>query len=124
VGLKKVIGSPVGTVIWDDLQETEAFFFFGQNTGSNSPRFLHPLQDAVKRGAKIVTFNPVRERGLETFVNPQNVAEMLTDQGTEMSCQYRHVRQFPVVARQYRASNLAINLIKAWMFFNAAASSC
>jgi molybdopterin-dependent oxidoreductase alpha subunit len=92
VGLKKVIGSPVGTVIWEDLQETEAFFFFGQNTGSNSPRFLHPLQDAVKRGAKIVTFNPVRERGLEHFVNPQNVAEMLTDQGTEMSCQYHQVR--------------------------------
>ena len=92
VGLKKVIGSPVGTVIWEDLQETEAFFFFGQNTGSNSPRFLHPLQDAVKRGAKIVTFNPVRERGLETFVNPQNMAEMLTDQGTEMSCQYHQVR--------------------------------
>ena len=92
VGLKKVIGSPVGTVTWEDLQETEAFFFFGQNTGSNSPRFLHPLQDAVKRGAKIVTFNPVRERGLETFVNPQNVAEMLTDQGTEMSCQYHQVR--------------------------------
>ena len=50
------------------------------------------MQDAVKRGAKIVTFNPVRERGLETFVNPQNVAEMLTDQGTEMSCQYHQVR--------------------------------
>jgi anaerobic selenocysteine-containing dehydrogenase len=79
VALKKVIGSPVGTVIWENFQEIEAFFFFGQNTGSNSPRFLHPLQDAVKRGAKIVTFNPVRERGLETFVNPQNVAEMLTD---------------------------------------------
>lgn len=91
-GLKKVIGSPVGTVTWEDLQETEAFFFFGQNTGSNSPRFLHPLQDAVKRGAKIVTFNPVRERGLEHFVNPQNVAEMLTDQGAEMSCQYHQIR--------------------------------
>jgi molybdopterin-dependent oxidoreductase alpha subunit len=92
VGLKKIIGSPVGTVTWEDLQETEAFFIFGQNTGSNSPRFLHPLQNAVKRGAKIVTFNPVRERGLETFVNPQNVAEMLTDQGTEMSSQYHQVR--------------------------------
>ena len=49
-------------------------FFFGQNPGSNSPRFLHPLQDAAKRGCKIVTFNPVREKGLEYFVNPQNPA--------------------------------------------------
>jgi molybdopterin-dependent oxidoreductase alpha subunit len=92
VGLKKVIGSSVGTVKWEDLQEAEAFFIFGQNTGSNSPRFLHPLQDAVKRGAKIVTFNPVHERGLERFLNPQNVMEMLTDQATQMSCQYHQVR--------------------------------
>jgi molybdopterin-dependent oxidoreductase alpha subunit len=92
VGLKKVIGSSVGTVKWEDLQEAEAFFIFGQNTGSNSPRFLHPLQDAVKRGAKIVTFNPVHERGLERFLNPQNIMEMLTDQATQMSCQYHQVR--------------------------------
>ena len=46
VGLTKVIGSPVGTIVWDDLAETDAFFFFGQNPGTNSPRFLHPLKDS------------------------------------------------------------------------------
>ena len=67
-------------------------FFFGQNTGSNSPRFLHPLQDAAKRGVQIITFNPVREKGLETFVNPQNPAEMLTGKETRISNQYHQVK--------------------------------
>ena len=67
-------------------------FFFGQNTGSNSPRFLHPLQDIARKGVPIVTFNPVREKGLEYFINPQNVGEMLTGRETRISTQYHQVR--------------------------------
>lgn len=92
VGLKKVIGSPVGTCVLEDFERCDAIFYFGQNPGSNSPRFLHPLQDAVKRGCKIITFNPVREKGLERFVNPQNPVEMLTGHGTDLSYMYLQVR--------------------------------
>ncbi|MGF7174706.1 FdhF/YdeP family oxidoreductase [Azospirillum doebereinerae] len=92
VGLKTVIGSPVGTCVLSDFDQCDAIFFFGQNTGSNSPRLLHPLQEAVKRGAKIVTFNPVRERGLEVFKNPQAPTEMLTGQETRISTLYFQVR--------------------------------
>jgi molybdopterin-dependent oxidoreductase alpha subunit len=92
VALKKVIGAGVGTVVFDDLKNCDAMFFFGQNTGSNSPRFLHPLQDAAKRGVPIVTFNPVREKGLIAFTNPQNPAEMLTGSETPISTQYHQVR--------------------------------
>jgi molybdopterin-dependent oxidoreductase alpha subunit len=92
VALKKVIGAPVGTVVFDDFSLCDAIFFFGQNPGSNSPRFLHPLQEAVKRGCRIVTFNPVREKGLLTFVNPQSPTEMLTGKETQISCQYHQVR--------------------------------
>ncbi|WP_375262009.1 FdhF/YdeP family oxidoreductase [Palleronia sp.] len=92
VGLKKVIGSPVGTVIWEDLAETDCYFFFGQNPGSNSPRFLHPLRDAKERGAKIVTFNPIREQGLVSFVDPQNPTAMLTGEETKISDQYHQLR--------------------------------
>jgi molybdopterin-dependent oxidoreductase alpha subunit len=92
VGLKKVIGASVGTCVYQDFSTCDAIFFFGQNTGSNSPRFLHPLQEAVKRGCKIVTFNPVREKGLEVFVNPQNPVEMLTGKETQISCQYHQVK--------------------------------
>ncbi|MBC9176654.1 FdhF/YdeP family oxidoreductase [Pseudoroseomonas ludipueritiae] len=92
VALKQVIGASVGTVVFDDLSSCDCMFFFGQNTGSNSPRFLHPLQEAAKRGVKIITFNPVREKGLETFTNPQNPLEMLTGKETRISSQYHQVR--------------------------------
>jgi len=92
VALKKLIGSPVGTCVLADLHLCDAIFFFGQNTGSNSPRLLHPLQEAVKRGVKIVTFNPVREKGLEVFKNPQSPKEMLTPAETQISTLYLQVR--------------------------------
>jgi hypothetical protein len=44
---------------------------------------LHQLQEARKRGVPIVTFNPLRERGLVSFVNPQSPAEMLTRPETD-----------------------------------------
>lgn len=92
VGLKKVIGASVGTSVYGDFSTCDAIFFFGQNTGSNSPRFLHPLQAAVKRGCKIITFNPVREKGLEIMINPQSPTEMLTGKETQISCQYHQVK--------------------------------
>lgn len=92
VTLKKVIGSPVGTVVLDDFKHCDAIFFFGQNTGSNSPRFLHVLQAAVRRGCRIVTFNPVRERGLESMINPQEPTAMATGRETALSCQYHQVK--------------------------------
>jgi molybdopterin-dependent oxidoreductase alpha subunit len=92
VALKKSIGVGVGTAVFDDLAKCDAMFFFGQNPGSNSPRFLHPLQEAAKRGVQIITFNPVREKGLEAFVNPQNPTEMLTGKETVISSQYHQVK--------------------------------
>ena len=92
VALKKTIGVGVGTVIYDDLAKSDAMFFFGQNPGSNSPRFLHPLQDAAKRGVQIITFNPIREKGLIEFINPQSPTEMLTGKATPISTQYHQVK--------------------------------
>src|SRR5207237_8089841 len=88
VALKKLIGVGVVSVVYHDLSNCDAMSFFGQNTGSNSPRFLHPLQDAAKRGVQIITFNPVREKGLETFINPQHPLELLTGKETIISSQY------------------------------------
>ena len=92
VGLKKVIGSPVGTCILSDFDTCDMILFFGQNTGSNSPRFLHPLKAAVERGCRIFTFNPVRERGLVEFVDPQNPAQMTVKPATKISEGYFQVR--------------------------------
>ncbi|MGP9813102.1 FdhF/YdeP family oxidoreductase [Rhodopseudomonas sp. NSM] len=92
VALKKLIGVGVGTVVFDDLAKCDAMFFFGQNPGTNSPRFLHPLQEAAKRGVPIVTFNPVRERALESFINPQSPTQMLTGKETPISSQYHQLK--------------------------------
>ena len=92
VGLKQSLGAPVGTVALDDFKTTDCIFFFGQNVGSNSPRMLHDLQDAVRRGVPIVTFNPLREPGLVAFTNPQAPWEMVTGQETPISSQYHQLR--------------------------------
>ena len=92
VALPQSIGVPVGTVTLDDFANADAFFFFGQNVGSNSPRMLHDLQAARRRGVPIVTFNPLRERGLEAFTNPQNPSEMLSGEQTTISTQFHQVK--------------------------------
>ena len=92
VALPASIGVPVGTVTLDDFAKTDCIFFFGQNPGSNAPRMLHPLQEASERGAPIITFNPLRERGLESFTNPQSAAEMLTMTSTRISSSYHQVK--------------------------------
>ncbi|SDA11779.1 FdhF/YdeP family oxidoreductase [Sphingomonas sp. NFR15] len=92
VALKDVTGAPVGTCVLSDFELCDAIFFFGQNPGTNSPRLLHPLQEAVKRGCKIVTFNPIREKGLEVFKNPQSPKEMLTPAETKISTLYLQVK--------------------------------
>lgn len=92
VNLQTFIGTPVGTCTLEDFDHCDAIFFFGQNTGSNSPRFLHTLKAAVKRGCRIVTFNPVRERGLVEFVDPQNPVQMTIGSATPISEKYFQVR--------------------------------
>ncbi|GHD98194.1 CbbBc protein [Defluviimonas sp. 20V17] len=92
VNLKSFIGTPVGTCTLEDFDHCDTIFFFGQNTGSNSPRFLHVLKAAVERGCRIVTFNPVRESGLIEFVDPQNIAQMTIGRPTQISEKYYQVR--------------------------------
>lgn len=92
VGLKEAIGVGVGTITLEDFEKTELMFFFGQNVGTNSPRMLHQLQDARKRGVPIITFNPLREPGLVRFANPQSPVQMLTPDNTQISTQYHQVK--------------------------------
>lgn len=91
VGLPQTIGVPVGTVTLDDFAHTDCIFIIGHNVGTNSPRMLHPLEDARRRGVPIVTFNPLREPGLVHFANPQSPAEMLTTKETVISTQYHQL---------------------------------
>jgi len=92
VALPRTIGVPVGTVTLDDFELADCIFFFGQNVGTNSPRMLHQLQEARRRGIPIVTFNPLHEPGLMHFVNPQSPLQMLAPGDTTISTQYLQVR--------------------------------
>ena len=91
VALRKSVGSAVGTVVLEDFAKTDCVLFFGQNAGVNSPRMLHDLQKAAKRGVPIIVFNPLRERGLERFTNPQNPIELLAKKETPLATQYHQV---------------------------------
>jgi molybdopterin-dependent oxidoreductase alpha subunit len=77
VALKESIGIGKGTVLLDDMKLADAIFIFGQNPGTNHPRMLGDLREAAARGARIVTINPLKERGLERFVHPKSVKDML-----------------------------------------------
>ncbi|MBZ9733505.1 FdhF/YdeP family oxidoreductase [Mesorhizobium sp. CA18] len=93
VGLPESIGSPVGTVQLEDFAKSDMMFFFGHNTGVTAPRLLHPIEDARQRGVPVITFNPLRERGLVRFKNPQNPVEMLSPgPGTKMSSDFFQIR--------------------------------
>lgn len=92
VGLNKVIGSPVGTCTLDDLDHCDAIFYLGQNPGTNSPRILHPLKRAAERGCKIIVFNPLKEKGLREFVDPQDPMQMTVGKATKIDHMYCQVR--------------------------------
>jgi len=72
VGLPKSIGVGKGTVTLEDFDHCDAMFCIGHNPGTNHPRMLTTLREVSKRGAPIIVFNPLRERGLERFTSPQH----------------------------------------------------
>ncbi len=92
VALPESIGVSVGTVTLQDFEQTDLMFYIGHNPGTSAPRILHQLSDAVKRGARIIGFNPLRERGLERFTNPQDVKQMLTGGETPIASQIHQVK--------------------------------
>ncbi len=92
VALPASIGVPVGTVTLEDFAHTDCIMFFGQNPGSNSPRMLHALQEASERNVPIIVYNPLRERGLERFTDPQSPGEMLSRSETRIASQYNQVK--------------------------------
>jgi molybdopterin-dependent oxidoreductase alpha subunit len=92
VGLPESIGVGKGTVTLDDFDYADMIFCIGHNPGTNHPRMLGTLRAASKRGAKIIVVNPLRERGLERFLSPQNPIEMLTLRPTPIASTYHQVK--------------------------------
>ncbi len=92
VALEQAVGIGKGSVLLDDFEKADAIFVIGQNPGTNHPRMLGDLRRAALRGAKIAVFNPVREKGLERFADPQDKLEMITGGSTAIANEYYQVR--------------------------------
>ncbi len=77
VALTEAIGIGKGTVTLDDFERADAIFVIGQNPGTNHPRMLSALEQAKRRGAVIVSINPLPEVGTRRFANPQHYLDPL-----------------------------------------------
>ncbi|WP_321799108.1 FdhF/YdeP family oxidoreductase [Caballeronia sp. J97] len=84
-GLPHTVGIGKGTVTLDDFEHADTLLLFGQNPATNHPRMLGELRDCAKRGATIVSINPLKERGLERFASPQHTLDMLSPKGVKIS---------------------------------------
>lgn len=92
VGLPQSIGIGKGTVSLDDFDSAELILSMGHNPGTNHPRMMGTLHELARRNVPIIVFNPLRERALERFADPQNVMEMATNSSTDIASTYYLVR--------------------------------
>ncbi|VDC20151.1 FdhF/YdeP family oxidoreductase [Pseudogemmobacter humi] len=88
VALTEAIGIGKGTVTLEDFDRADAIFVIGQNPGTNHPRMLADLRRATARGAKVVVLNPLKEKGLQRFADPQNKLEMILGGSEATSTEY------------------------------------
>ena len=89
--LKETIGIGKGTVKLSDFDVADTIFVVGQNPGTNHPRMLSALQSAVRKGAKIISVNPLIEAGLLGFKHPQEVSGMV-GLATKLTSQFLQVK--------------------------------
>jgi molybdopterin-dependent oxidoreductase alpha subunit len=92
VGLPKAIGIGKGTVSLEDFDHAELIMSMGHNPGTNHPRMMGTLHECARRGVPILVFNPLRERALERFADPQNPVEMGTFGATAIASTYLQVK--------------------------------
>jgi molybdopterin-dependent oxidoreductase alpha subunit len=90
--LTETIGVGKGTVTLEDIaDEADLIVIVGQNPGTNHPRMLTALEDAKRRGGRIVAINPLPEAGLTRFRNPQRPTG-LAGRATTLADRYLTVR--------------------------------
>lgn len=91
-GLPQSIGIGKGTVSLEDFDHCELIISMGHNPGTNHPRMMGTLHEAARRGVPIIVFNPLKERALERFADPQNPVEMVTRGSTPIASTYYQVK--------------------------------
>lgn len=89
--LTETIGIGKGSVSLEDLHAAELILVVGQNPGTNHPRMLSALEEAKRRGAVIVSVNPLPEAGLMRFKNPQRPNGVL-GRGSALTDRFLQIR--------------------------------
>ena len=92
VGLPQAIGIGKGTVSLEDFDHCELIIAMGHNPGTNHPRMMGTLHECARRGVPIIVFNPLKERALERFADPQNPIEMASFSATPIASTYHQVK--------------------------------
>jgi molybdopterin-dependent oxidoreductase alpha subunit len=92
VGLPQTIGVGKGTVSLEDFDHCDLIIAMGHNPGTNHPRMMGTLHQCARRGVPIIVFNPLKERALERFADPQNPIEMVTLSSTPIASTYHQVK--------------------------------
>ena len=89
--LSESIGIGKGTVTLEDFDRTDLIIVIGQNPGTNHPRMLTALQNAVRKGSQIITINPILETANKRFQHPQEPWSFVSS-GTKLSHLHLPVR--------------------------------
>lgn len=92
VGLPRSIGMGKGSVSLEDFELCELVIAIGHNPGTNHPRMMGTLHEISRRKVPIMVLNPLRERALERFSDPQNMIEMATYGSTRIASTYLQVK--------------------------------
>jgi molybdopterin-dependent oxidoreductase alpha subunit len=92
VGLPQAIGIGKGTVSLEDFDHCDLIIAMGHNPGTNHPRMMGTLHECARRGVPILVFNPLKERALERFADPQNPIEMASFSATPIASTYQQVK--------------------------------
>ncbi|MEM9236293.1 MAG: FdhF/YdeP family oxidoreductase, partial [Verrucomicrobiota bacterium] len=89
--MREAVGVGKGTVSLEDFEKAEVIICAGQNPGTNHPRMLATLEEAVKGGAKVVAINPLKEAGLIGFAHPQKPSGLM-GKATPLASTYLQVK--------------------------------
>ena len=92
VALTGTIGIGKGTVTLADITDhADLILIAGQNPGTNHPRMLSALEEAKRRGARVIAVNPLPEAGFGRFKNPQKLRGVI-GRGTVLADRHLAIR--------------------------------
>jgi molybdopterin-dependent oxidoreductase alpha subunit len=89
--LGMTLGIGKGSVTLDDFNHAEVIMVMGQNPGTNHPGMLSALRDARKKGAEIITVNPLPEAGMMNFRDPQRPLDWV-GKGTDLTTEFVQIK--------------------------------